>query len=891
MLRCRSCNNDLARDAESCPLCGHVVTWCDMGRQFEAITTQVSGKGRIHIDPGYKKTVKWFLLANAAVIVTLFFTTAATIGIQGVVVVPVLLVMGATVPFGTLLMSKWLVKRAHKVKTISAHSRDAAEIQLYNMVDGLRQRAGLEVMPEVGIYESEEMNAFATGATRKSAMLAYSTALLSRMDEDEIAAVTAHEIAHIANGDMITLSLIQAVVNAVVLLFYIPLSTLRFLAFFIDDLDWIIVAILTVIRFVVVSILLVLGTLVVYAFSRRREFEADRIAAELLDSNAMIKTLRHLGEEVSLIEYDKSVAQYAALKISSPLSALGDLFSTHPSVDRRINALELRHAALMEAPAEAAVATAPVEAPAVPPLPQVVGELGEQAPAQEQPFSTIAEIRVQESVEGEVEWTQLEGAEEGISLPVEDGAAPLRVEAYGADTAPPPPTPVSVAPMPPSTVPPAAAAPPPSPPTPVPVAPMPPPVPVAVSPVKAGVDPAKPKKGKKLALIVSLSILVSLVVLFVIGFFISEDGAIGTETPVQVVEERPAPPPAPVATHAAAAAQPESPALIEEEPPVPQTSSIQRVQEQESPAPTVSSVLDTKDNFVPAVKRSSEPAAEEASAADSENKQAAAVDTFSEASGALSQTDKEEKYLASARVLNVTQQREASQAKRDADHRAAVTAAPAPTPPPVPAPSPVYADRDLYGLDEPTQLQLAGVIDGSKNITMELFFENNSIYGSYYYDKYRTNISLIGSYDLSGNIELTEYYEGDETGSFEGSFSSATKLGGIWTSGDKKKAYTFSLNITSRQQLDSFVDEEEEDDYWALAPVVLQTLEGIVTGDGVRLRQSPSLKGKIITKLYKNNHVFIISPYSKGLEWVNVKTADQKVGWIHHDYLYVYSSR
>lgn len=222
---------------------------------------------------------------------------------------------------------------------ISCDTKDENLKILYEIVDLLRKRANINKMPEVGVYISDDINAFATGRSKNNALIAFSSSLLQKMDDDEISAVAAHEIAHIANGDMITLSVVQSVANAIVLLISIPLSIIKILALFSDKVDWVAYLTITFIRFIVVSVMLFLANLVVKAFSRKREFEADKLAASLLDSKMMIKALNSLKNDIDTISFTPKTKNYSALKINAPLSGFGDIFSTHPSLDRRINAL------------------------------------------------------------------------------------------------------------------------------------------------------------------------------------------------------------------------------------------------------------------------------------------------------------------------------------------------------------------------------------------------------------------------------------------------------------------------------------------------------------------------------------------------------------------------
>jgi heat shock protein HtpX len=338
LINCSDCGEGVSKKAESCPHCGKSVTWADTknGKNgFKGVISEITNKDKISISSGLNKTLTWFVLVNAAVVISITILTAG----EGVVIIPFLLLLGAIFPFGALLASKWLAKRAHNIRLIEEGTDIESERQLFDLVNSLRNRAGLEVMPEVGVYTSEEMNAFATGPSKKNSLVAFSDSLLKKMEEDEIAAIAAHEISHIANGDMITLSIVQSVINALVILITIPLFAWQMNAIASNRSSWFSVMAITVVKFIIVTILLFLGNLVVKAFSRKREFEADKLASELLNKQSMIKALKSLGGDISSIRYDKAVESYASMKINSPPSKLNDIFSTHPSIERRIAAL------------------------------------------------------------------------------------------------------------------------------------------------------------------------------------------------------------------------------------------------------------------------------------------------------------------------------------------------------------------------------------------------------------------------------------------------------------------------------------------------------------------------------------------------------------------------
>jgi len=247
---------------------------------------------------------------------------------------------GAFISLGlSRLMAKWTMG----VKVIPPNTSDPTLQELVETVHGLARGAGLPKLPEVGIYESDEVNAFATGPTKSRALVAVSTGLLGRMGSREVAGVLGHEVTHIANGDMVTMTLIQGIINAFVMF----LS--RVLAFVIsqamrsrDDRDgggWL--QFLLVIVFQVVFSWL--GYIVVCWFSRQREFRADAGGARLAGRENMISALRALAHlhdpEVAAAEA-KRAQTFQSLKISGQTSGLLALFATHPPIEERIARLE-----------------------------------------------------------------------------------------------------------------------------------------------------------------------------------------------------------------------------------------------------------------------------------------------------------------------------------------------------------------------------------------------------------------------------------------------------------------------------------------------------------------------------------------------------------------------
>jgi heat shock protein HtpX len=242
--------------------------------------------------------------------------------------------MGFGGAFISLLISKWMAKRAYGVEIIDPNTIVDHQRKIVATVHRLSKAAGLEVMPEVGIFESPEINAFATGPSRKNSMVALSTGLLNAMTEDEVEGVIGHEVAHIANGDMVTLTLIQGVVNTFVM--FLARIVANIVASNVEEKSRPMVHLLLVI--VLDIVFSILGSIVVNYFSRAREFRADAGGARFAGRQKMIAGLRRLQSQFEMITPDNSGA--ATMKISNRSTGLASLFSTHPSLEERIARLE-----------------------------------------------------------------------------------------------------------------------------------------------------------------------------------------------------------------------------------------------------------------------------------------------------------------------------------------------------------------------------------------------------------------------------------------------------------------------------------------------------------------------------------------------------------------------
>lgn len=240
----------------------------------------------------------------------------------------------------SLFMSKWMAKKTTGTELIDPNApQNQAEVWLLQTVAELSQRANIK-MPEVGIFPSYQPNAFATGWNKNDALVAVSTGLLERMNQDELRAVLAHEIGHVANGDMVTLSLIQGVVNTFVMFFA------RVVGDFIDrsvfgreegDAPGISYMIITIVLDIVFGIL---ASAIVMWFSRYREYRADEAGARLAGKNAMISALLRLQESTEMMdEMPKEMKAMAITEGKSQGFSLAALFQTHPSIEQRVEAL------------------------------------------------------------------------------------------------------------------------------------------------------------------------------------------------------------------------------------------------------------------------------------------------------------------------------------------------------------------------------------------------------------------------------------------------------------------------------------------------------------------------------------------------------------------------
>lgn len=280
------------------------------------------------------KRILLYLATNLAVILVInivlnivfhLFGLSSSIGdIKGLLVLSV--VVGFTGSIISLLMSKTLAVRSVNAQIITI-PRNAAETWLVNTVASLANQWNV-AMPEVAVYDSDEPNAFATGATRNKSLIAVSTGLLHNMSQDEVEAVLAHEMAHVGNGDMVTMALIQGVLNT-----FVVFASRRIAEIIASNDNEVIERGTYYLVSIVLQIVFgILASFIVLWFSRQREYRADAGAARLVGANKMIAALQRLKGESSDLPQG-----IAALGIAS--ASRDSFWSTHPSLDNRIERL------------------------------------------------------------------------------------------------------------------------------------------------------------------------------------------------------------------------------------------------------------------------------------------------------------------------------------------------------------------------------------------------------------------------------------------------------------------------------------------------------------------------------------------------------------------------
>ncbi len=296
------------------------------------------------------KRIFLFFALNALIVLTISFILQifhvgpylTKQGIDYKMLLAFCLIWGMVGSLISLLLSRIMAKWLLGVRLINPYTNNPEEKMIYDMVARLAQKARLADIPEVGIFSSPEPNAFATGPTQRRSLVAVSTGLIQTLSKEEIEAVIGHEITHIANGDMVTMTLLQGVINAFVMFLA------RVLAFALsnalsksrDSKNSNSYMTFSLFTFLFEIIFMLLGAMIIAFFSRIREYKADKGSAELLGKGPMIAALRRLQALQGISDSDLKTQSVEALMItSSKKKRFLHLFATHPPLEDRIERL------------------------------------------------------------------------------------------------------------------------------------------------------------------------------------------------------------------------------------------------------------------------------------------------------------------------------------------------------------------------------------------------------------------------------------------------------------------------------------------------------------------------------------------------------------------------
>ena len=297
------------------------------------------------------KRVFLFLAMNMAVLIvanivlaivqSVFWINVTAYGYNYTSIFIFALVFGFTGSFISLFLSKWMAKRSYGIQLFDQNnlsSLNDKEKLVYDVVRELSNKHGISI-PEVWVFQAPDANAFATWATKNSSLVAVSTGLLEKMNRDEIEGVIAHEMAHILNGDMVTMSLLQWVLNTFVIFFARIIANLADAALKKegDGPSWI----YYVVSIVMEIVLWLLASIIAMWFSRYREYRADEGSARFVGKEKMIAALKSLQRMYESTPSDTESGKMAAFQISTKnKGGIMQLFSSHPALSQRIQNLE-----------------------------------------------------------------------------------------------------------------------------------------------------------------------------------------------------------------------------------------------------------------------------------------------------------------------------------------------------------------------------------------------------------------------------------------------------------------------------------------------------------------------------------------------------------------------
>jgi heat shock protein HtpX len=295
------------------------------------------------------KRVSLFLLVNFAIVAFISFLLRVfniqpyltQYGINFGTLAIFCLIWGFAGSLISLFLSKTMAKSMMGVQIIDPKTVDPSTRELVTIVHDQARKAGLPALPEVGIYNSPEVNAFATGPSRSDSLVAVSTGLLRRLNRDQVEGVLGHEVSHVANGDMVTMTLLQGIINSFVLFFARAIAFILSRALGARDGEGSPMMFFGA-SFVLEMVFLLLGTLIVAGFSRRREYRADFGGARLASPEKMISALQGLKRTYEVEDLKTDQPAFETLKISGH-GGFSRFLATHPPLDARIASLKARY--------------------------------------------------------------------------------------------------------------------------------------------------------------------------------------------------------------------------------------------------------------------------------------------------------------------------------------------------------------------------------------------------------------------------------------------------------------------------------------------------------------------------------------------------------------------
>lgn len=281
------------------------------------------------------KILFWIVVLNAAILAVFI-----PLGIGWIYFGLIVLVFTMLWSLGSLFFSKHYVKKNFDIiKIIDENNlKTQKEKEIYDIVKSLSKKANLKAMPEVAIYKGPA-NAFTVGFNRNNSIIAISDELIEAMDNESLASVIGHEMGHILSSDSVIMSIMNAAIwGAIIIFISIPAFIIKFIITHDDEYHPVMILLTLLMEFIAVRIFLFFAGLLKDFYSRKREFKADLTGAKLVSFDAMSKALKTLQNMEDSLKLPTKQQPYAALMITSPKRFL-DIFSDHPSTDRRLKAL------------------------------------------------------------------------------------------------------------------------------------------------------------------------------------------------------------------------------------------------------------------------------------------------------------------------------------------------------------------------------------------------------------------------------------------------------------------------------------------------------------------------------------------------------------------------